>query len=75
MLLRVEQNRQTKRKRQLRKKSRNMAKCEQAKKRLASYQRPRVNLVDKDGNYTVAGEDKRQAEIKKSQDLITKLCK
>ncbi|NKB37811.1 MAG: DUF4124 domain-containing protein [Gammaproteobacteria bacterium] len=56
-------------------KARNQAKCEQAKKRLASYQRPRVNLVDKDGNYTVAGEDKRQAEIKKSQDLINELCK
>jgi membrane-bound lytic murein transglycosylase len=51
------------------------ADCEKAKARLASYQRPRVNLVDKDGNPSRATEEQRQAEIARSKDLISKLCK
>ena len=49
-------------------------KCEQAKKRLASYQRPRVNIKQADGSLRSIPEDKRQAEIKKSEDYIKKLC-
>ena len=55
-------------------KAANKAKCEQARARLASYERPRVNLIDEDGNYTVAPEERRQAEIKKSRELVNKLC-
>lgn len=51
------------------------AKCEQARARLASYQRPRVNLVDKDGNPNRATEEQRQAEIAKSRKLVSELCK
>lgn len=51
------------------------AECEKAKARLASYQRPRVNLLDKDGNPSRATEEQRQAELAKSQELIKKLCK
>ena len=55
-------------------KAANKAKCEQARARLASYERPRVNLIDEDGNYTVAPEETRQAELKKSRELVNKLC-
>lgn len=48
--------------------------CEQAKARLASYERPRVNYVDADGTRKRASEEERQAEIKKSQEYIDKYC-
>jgi hypothetical protein len=51
------------------------ADCEKARARLASYQRPRVNVKDKDGNSVRAPEEQRQKEIAKSKDLIAKLCK
>ncbi|MBT7952459.1 MAG: DUF4124 domain-containing protein [Gammaproteobacteria bacterium] len=51
------------------------AACEQAKARLASYQRPRVKIKDKDGNATRASEEQRQKEIVKSRELIAELCK
>lgn len=50
------------------------AKCEQARKRLASYQRPRIMIKDADGNPTRIGEDKRMAELEKSRELVKQLC-
>lgn len=49
-------------------------KCQQAKKRLASYQRPRVNIKNEDGSQKTIPEEQRQAEIKKSQDYVDKVC-
>jgi len=49
--------------------------CEQARARLASYQRPRVNLIGKDGSPSRATEEQRQAEIKKSKEYVQKSCK
>ncbi len=50
------------------------ADCDKAKARLASYSRPRVNLLDENGNPARATEEQRQAEIAKSRELIAKLC-
>lgn len=50
------------------------AKCEQARARLASYERPRVNLIDEEGNPIRATEEQRQAELAKSRELVEKLC-
>jgi len=50
------------------------SKCQQAKARLASYQRPRVNLKNPDGTLRVVAEEERQAEIKKSQEYVNKAC-
>lgn len=49
--------------------------CDQARARLASYQRPRVTITDKDGTRRRAGEDERQAELAKSAELVKKYCK
>ncbi len=49
--------------------------CESARKSLLSYQRNRVNLVDKDGNVRVAGEEERQAGLKAAEQAIKKYCK
>lgn len=49
--------------------------CEQAKARLASYQRPRVTIADKDGTRRRAGEEERQAELAKSREQVNKYCK
>lgn len=49
-------------------------KCQQAKARLASYQRPRVNLENPDGTIRTVSEEERQAEIKKSKDYIEEIC-
>ena len=48
--------------------------CQQAKDRLASYQRPRVNLENSDGTIRTVSEEERQAEIKKSKEYIEKAC-
>lgn len=48
--------------------------CQQAKARLASYQRPRVNQENSDGTIRTLSEEERQAEIKKSKDYIDKVC-
>lgn len=48
--------------------------CEQAKARLATYQKPRVNLVDEAGNYTKINEEKRMAELEKSRQLVKEHC-
>ncbi|MEM7027872.1 MAG: DUF4124 domain-containing protein [Pseudomonadota bacterium] len=49
-------------------------KCNQAKERLASYQRPRVSLENPDGSLRVIPEEERQVEIKKSQGYVTEFC-
>ncbi len=49
-------------------------KCAAATKRLASYQRPRVNKVKADGSLRRIPEEERQAEIKKSRDYIDQFC-
>lgn len=49
-------------------------KCEQAKKRLASYQRPRVQVKNEDGSRSLLPEEERQAEIKKSQAYVDEVC-
>jgi len=49
-------------------------KCQQAKDRLASYQRPRVNLENPDGTIRTISEEERQAEINKSKEYIEKAC-
>lgn len=48
--------------------------CEQARTRLQSFERPRVNFVDKDGTRRRATEEERQAELKKTQEYIDKNC-
>ncbi len=49
--------------------------CEQARARLASYERPRIMVKDADGNPTRIGEDQRMAELEKSRELVRELCK
>jgi len=48
--------------------------CQQAKARLASYQRPRVNILNEDGTKRTVPEEERQTEIKKSQAYVDKAC-
>jgi hypothetical protein len=48
--------------------------CELAKKRLASYQLPRVQFLQEDGSRVRGTEAQRQAEIKKSQDMVKEFC-
>jgi len=50
------------------------AMCEKARARLASYQRPRVNLIGADGKPSRASEEQRQAEIAKSKEYVRELC-
>ncbi len=50
------------------------AQCEKAKKVQASYERPRVNYVDDDGNRRRATEEERQADLAKAKDEVKKLC-
>ena len=49
--------------------------CEQARLRLASYERPRVNVVGEDGERRRATEEERTAEIDKARDAVAELCK
>lgn len=49
--------------------------CESARKSYQSFQRPRVNIQNKDGSYRVAGEEERQAGLKRAQEAINKYCK
>lgn len=49
--------------------------CQMAKDRLASYDRPRTQFVKEDGSRVRATEEERQAEIKKSEDMIKEFCK
>ncbi len=48
--------------------------CALARKRLASYQLPRVQFLQEDGSRVRATEEQRQAEIKKSQDMVNEFC-
>jgi hypothetical protein len=49
--------------------------CELARKRLASYELPRVEYVQADGSRVKATEEERQEQIKKSEDMIKEFCK
>jgi hypothetical protein len=48
--------------------------CNLARRRLASYQRPGVSFLQADGTRVRATEEQRQAELKKSQDMIKEFC-
>lgn len=48
--------------------------CSQARLRLKSLQRPRVNYVDKDGTRRRATEEERQRDLQKARDYIDKNC-
>ena len=52
----------------------NIMRCEQAKKQLANYQHPKVNVKESDGTYRALGEEERQAGLKKSEELVKKAC-
>ena len=54
--------------------AKNKMRCEQAKKQLANYQHPKVNIKESDGNYRAIGEEERQAGLKKSEELVKKSC-
>jgi len=51
--------------------------CEQAKARVASYERPRVTVEDKsaEGGRRRATEEERQAELAKSEAAVNEFCK
>ena len=50
-------------------------KCEQARLREQSLQRPRVKVVGKDGERRRMTEDERQAGLAKAREMVNKLCK
>lgn len=50
-------------------------KCEQARVRLNSLQRPRVNVVGKDGERRRMTEEEREAGLAKAREMVDKLCK
>ena len=52
-----------------------LAACEKAKTSLASYQRPRVNKVDSEGNRARISEEQRRANITKAQKMVAESCK
>ena len=52
----------------------NKMRCEQAKKQLANYQHPKVNVKESDGAFRALGEEERQAGLKKSEELVKKTC-
>ena len=54
--------------------AKNKMRCEQAKKQLANYQHPKVNVKESDGTYRALGEEERQAGLKKSEELVKKAC-
>lgn len=56
-------------------KARQLANCEKAKARLASYTKPRVKFLQEDGTRVRATEEERQQQIKKSQEMIKEFCK
>jgi len=49
--------------------------CDQARSRLASYERPRVSVSDADGNSRLLGEDERLREVEKARGQVKELCK
>ena len=48
--------------------------CEQARKRLSSYQRPRVNVVNEDNSRRRVTEEERQAELKRANLFLKENC-
>lgn len=48
--------------------------CNQAKQRLASFQRPRVNLTDENGNPVRATEEQRLEGLEKARKYISENC-
>lgn len=50
------------------------ANCDMAKKRLDSYDQPRVRFVQPDGSRRYATEEERQAQIQKSKEMIKEFC-
>ena len=48
--------------------------CEQARLRLAAYERPRVNVVAEDGERRRATEEERTVEIEKARAAVNQLC-
>lgn len=49
-------------------------KCEKARKAQASYERPRVNYVDDEGNRRRGTEEERQLDLAKAKENVKKLC-
>lgn len=49
--------------------------CEMAKASRASYDHPLVKYVQADGSKVMPTEEQRQADIKKSDDMIKEFCK
>ena len=49
--------------------------CEEARKRVASFERPRVNMVGQNGEQRRATEEERVAELAKARDMVEKYCK
>ncbi len=49
--------------------------CEQAKLRVASMERPRINKVDADGTRTRMPEEWRQAQLLEAQAAVEKYCR
>jgi hypothetical protein len=54
--------------------ARKKANCELARKRLASYEEPRVKFVQEDGSRVRATEEERLEQIKISQEMIDEFC-
>ena len=54
--------------------ARKQADCDNARKRLESYQRPRVNAVNEDGSRSRVTEEDRQSEIIKIQKYLDENC-
>ena len=52
----------------------NEALCEKAKKNLANYQNPRVNIEQKDGTMKTLGEEERQSGIIEAKDIVKRAC-
>ncbi len=49
--------------------------CEQARSRLASYERPRVSVTGSDGNTRILGEEERTQGLEKARQQVQELCK
>lgn len=50
------------------------AQCEKAKQVQASYERPRVNYVDEEGNRRRGSEEERLSDLAKAKENVKKLC-
>ena len=52
----------------------NKARCEQAKKYLASLQNPKVTVTESDGTVRALGEEERQEKIKNGKKMVSEAC-